>query len=299
MYEIVVNPYGRRDDGGRKGLMLQGPWDPSYAAVVKREGIKALYLNSSKGWVDHDCSFLDQVPEIEELSIIAAKVVGLESLHSLKQLRELEVTCSSTSVVDFTQTPMLERVYVYWWAGAASLFNCESLRRVHLDKIARLPEGWHRNWLKLQEFTLANSSQPRLDDLEQRSSLSKLELLNLSRLEDFSVIGRVPSLRWLAICGCKSLKRIDFLRALVALEVLRLEDDGELESLEVLSSLRNLQAVSLVGTTTVNDGDLSPLEALPRLSMLAFAPRRHYTHKLLKRWSWADFGKPDTLLERK
>jgi hypothetical protein len=93
--------------------------------------------------------------------------------------------------------------------------------------------------------------------------------------------------------------RIDFVRSLAALEVLRLEDDGELESLEVLGSLKNLQAVSLVGSTTVKDGDLSALESLPRLSMLAFAPRRHYTHKLLKKWSWADFGKPDKLLERK
>lgn len=299
MYEIVVNPYSRRDDGGRTGLILEGAWDPAYAAVMKREGIKALYLNSSKGWVDHDCSFLKQLPDLEELSIIAPKVVGLESLQALKQLRELEVTCSSTSVVDFTQVPLLERVYAYWWAGASSLFGCESLRRVHLDKIPRLPQGWHRSWVKLQEFTLANSSEPNLDGLALLSSLSKLELLNLSRLEDFAVVARVPSLRWLAICGCKSLMRVDFVRSLVQLEVLRLEDDGDLDSLDVLGSLKNLQAVSLVGTTTVKDGNLSALASLPRLSMLAFAPRRHYSHKLLKKWSWTDFGKPDRLLEPK
>lgn len=299
MHEIVVNPYGRREDSGRKGLMLQGAWSPASAALIKREGIKALYLNSSKGWVEHDCSFLKEVPEIEELSIIAPKVVGLESLQSLKALKELEVTCSTSSVVDFTQNPVLERVYVYWWAGAASLFGCESLRRVHLDKIPRLPPEWHRSWTKLREFTLANSSQPGLQDLDKLTALSQLELLNLSRIEDFSVIARLPGLRWLAVCGCKALQRIDFVGSLAALEVLRLEDDGELDSLAPLRPLKNLQAVSLRGTTTVKDGDLSVLEALPRLSMLAFASRRHYSHKLVKTWSWSDFGKPDRLLERK
>jgi len=65
MHEVVVNPYGRKD-GGRRGLMLRGPWDASCARVIKQERLTAIYLNSAKGWIEHDVGFLREVPEIEE-----------------------------------------------------------------------------------------------------------------------------------------------------------------------------------------------------------------------------------------
>jgi len=293
-----VNPYGRKD-GGRRGLMLRGPWDASCARVIKQERLTAIYLNSAKGWIEHDVGFLREVPEIEEVGIIAPSVSGLEALECLKRLKELEITCSTQSVVDFTQLPVLDRIYVYWWPGAASLFRCSSLTRVHLDKVTKFPQRWAAQWGGLRELTLANCALTEISEVSALPLLEKLELLNLKRITDYSPIAQLGSLRWLAIRGCKSLLTLDIVRSLHALEVLLIEDAGNIESLEPLRSLTNLQAVSFVGTTTIVDGDLGVLDTLPRLSMLGFGPRRHYTHKLVKPWAWSNFGKPDKLLERK
>jgi len=41
------------------------------------------------------------------------------------------------------------------------------------------------------------------------------------------------------------------------------------------------------------------LEDLPELAMLMFGPRKHYSHRLVKTWSWSHFSTPDRLLEKK
>jgi hypothetical protein len=296
MHDIVVNPYGRKD-GGRRGLMLRGPWDSSCADLIKREKLTAVYLNVAKGWTGEDCSFLRSVPDIEEVGIIASQVAGLEALESLNKLKELEITCSTTSVVDFTKLPSLERVYVYWWPGALSLFQCTSLRRVHLDKVKQFPDGFAQHWLALKELTLSNMSLSNLNELKPLTTLEKLELHNLRGLEDFSVLASMKSLRWLSIRGCKGLTALDSVQGLDQLEVLLLDDGGMIETLRPLKSLAALKALSFTGTTSVADGDLSVLVTLPRLAMLGFAPKRHYTHRLVKKWAWSNFDVPDRLLE--
>lgn len=296
MHEIVVNPYGRKD-GGRRGLMLKGPWDASCAELMRREGLNTLFLNSSRGWVGHDCAFLRELPQLEELSILAPTVTALEALESLQRLQELEITCSTRSKVDFARLASLERAYVYWWPSAATLLHSSSLRRVHLDKAPALPAGWASGWAALQELALSNSVTSSLDELAGLPNLEKLELHNLPKVADFSPVGGLARLRWLSVRGCRQLRSIDFAATLRSLEVLLLDDNAEIASLAPLAALDRLQALSFTGTTRIADGDLSVLASMRQLSMLGFAPRRHYSHRLIKPWAWSNFGKPDRLLE--
>ena len=82
--------------------------------------------------------------------------------------------------------------------------------------------------------------------------------------------------------------------------MLNLTDCGELDSLAPLSGLRSLKALAFAGAkTTLRDGDLRPLLDLPKLSMVMFGARRHYSHKIVKRWSWDNLEQPDRLLAPK
>jgi hypothetical protein len=296
VHEIVVNPYARKDSGLRRGLMVRGHWSDDCANTIRREGITALYLNSAKGWCDNDVSFLRSIPQIEELAISTSALSGLESLEALANLRELEITCSTRSQVDFTRLVHLERVYLYWWKGAESLFGCSNLSRVYLDKVAGFPPAWTDKWSSVLDLTIANSRLLDLDAVSGLTQLEKLELHNLRQLTDFTPIARLQRLRWLSIRGCKGLASLDFVDRLRSLEVLLLDEGGSIPTLAPLSGVASLKALSFTGSTSVEDGDLGVLEHLPRLGMLAFAPRHHYTHRLVKKWAWSNLEQPDKLL---
>ena len=119
-------------------------------------------------------------------------------------------------------------------------------------------------------------------------------------LERLSGIENLSSLRSLTLNGCSLLSDLAPLAGLESVEHLVISDWKNIDTLKPVQDLKNLRAFAFTGERTkVLDGDLSPLENLPQLSMLAFASRRHYTHKLIKPWNWGNFYKPDVLLERK
>jgi len=128
--------------------------------------------------------------------------------------------------------------------------------------------------------------------------LEKLELIDCRNFEDLSAVESLPNLRWLAIDGSKKVRSLGPVGKLETLQVLDLSNVGRIPSLAFVASLKKLRALAFAGTnTSIEDGDLSILGSLPDLSMLMFAPRKHYSHRLLKPWDWSDFYQPGKLLE--
>ena len=119
-------------------------------------------------------------------------------------------------------------------------------------------------------------------------------------LANLDGVGALAGLRSLTVNEGHKIHDLAPLAALEKLEVLNLTDCGELDSLAPLAGLRNLRAVAFAGEkTTLRDGDLSPLLELPKLAMVMFGGRRHYSHKIVKPWSWDNFDRPDRLLAPK
>lgn len=101
----------------------------------------------------------------------------------------------------------------------------------------------------------------------------------LHKLTDFDPVAGLPTLRELDIAGCRGLSTLDFVRPLTALTHLRVVDCGEIASLQPLRELAQLRAFFFYESTRVADGDVSVLLELPKLREVAFANRRHYTHR--------------------
>ena len=57
-------------------MIIKGFWDDSILPFIKQNQIKALYLNSVKGWNDLDYSFLKKLNDIEELQILTSREVS-------------------------------------------------------------------------------------------------------------------------------------------------------------------------------------------------------------------------------
>lgn len=306
-FEIVTNPYPvsaspldtwSADD--IPSIVVRGNWSTEVEDYVRKNKVEGLYLNRARGWTGNDYGFLSGLEWLKLVSIHSGQKIDLVSVSRLTDLRRLSVTSSGGAPLDFSGLRKLERCFLNWWTGARSIFECESLESLSIDKLPAKESNGFAQLKNLRDLTIYSQSMKSLESIAHLENLQKLELNRFRNLESLDGIENLKSLRSLNINECSRLSDLSPLTALTNLEHLVVSDWGTIETLAPVRKLKKLRAFSFSGArTTIADGDLSPLEELPMLSMLMFASRRHYSHKLVKRWNWNNFDKPDTLLERR
>ena len=297
---IVTNPYRTPDSKCRKGLIVKGDWDVSIEAFIHENNIKALYLNSAKGWTGSDYSFLGRLNAIEELNIISSLGGELNAIEGMESLEELSVAMDTNSRIEFKRLSRLRKCFLDWWRNAETIFEHDKLEDLHLYG-ANLPS--FDPIRKMQGLRFLNLSKANINNIEPITTtlpcLHRLELVDCKKISSFSSLALLAELRWLRIEGVRDLGPIDFVSPLGKLEVLQLCGVGEIPTLQPLEHLLELRAFAFPDNTTIADGDLTVLTQLPGLSMLMFAPKRHYSHKLMRPWSWENLHKPCSLLLKK
>lgn len=294
--QIVTNPYGRSDSKKRKGIIVSGIWSDSITRYVRENNIRALYLNSAHGWSGVDYGFLAGLNTIEELHIISAVANNLSSIEKMVGLVELSITVSTKDEINFQKLSALKKCYLYWWAGAESILDCKDIEMLYLDGFKIKDLNSLKKINKIKSLTIANSKIDNIDWLVDFHNLAELELINCKKINSFDSIKNCSLIKKLTISGVRTLKNIEFLSLLPELEILVLSDCSEIDSIAVVSNLNNLKAFSFAGSTSIKDGDLGVLVDLPKLSMLMFQERKHYTHRLVKKWNWENFNNPSKLL---
>lgn len=305
--EIVTNPYGVpvspfRDEpvaADIPGLMIQGAWTPDIAAHMSSNEIRGLYLNHARGWECTSYAFLRDLPWLRLLDIIDLPIEDLSSVSELHSLTHLSLQAQITGPVDFAALEQLRQCHFTWWRGARGIFECSSLEKLDIRSVKDAELAGLSQLQNLRTLTLQGNIRS-LESLSALQKLEKLELIDCRNLEDLSALERLPNLRWLAIDGSKKLRSLGPVGKAETLQVLDLSNIGAIPSLSFLASLKKLRALAFAGTnTSIEDGDLSILESLPDLSMLMFASRKHYSHRLLRQWDWNDFYQPSRLLAPK
>jgi hypothetical protein len=285
---------------GLKGLMIKGPWHESFTQYILENDIKALYLNFAHKWSCEDYSFLSNLKTIELLSIIDAPSSGLEAIEEMESLVDLSLSTYFKSKIDFTKLPKLKYCGLDWYKGTESIFNVTSLTHLGIEGFKAKDLTKFSELVNLERLGIGNSNIDELNGIEGLTKLKKLELSNCKKLTDFMPITQLKNLEWLSIDGTKEVRNIEFVRNMTSLKILDVSDTNNIESIEPLKDLIGLKAVAFVGNkTTIVDGDLSYLTKLPNLALLWLAPRKHYSHKLIKQAHWDNYGKPDMLLAAK
>lgn len=292
---FVRNPYNEKSPSGRDGAMVRGKWRNEYANALRNRGVTALYLNVSYGWEQTSYDFLEELPFLEELSIIAGKSTNLTSISTLARLQKLSLTLSTKERVNFDKLHCLTDAYIYFWHGAKSILKCSTLQNLHLDEAQSLEPGFLDSLSGLDRLVVSNSNLADVSEIIGLKKLKNLELVNCKKVVDFDPL-RSLDLSWLSVKGCSQVKSLCFAKDMKSLGYINFSDVGNVSSLEPLREDLGLQAIAFAGSTNILDGDLSVLVDLPKLAMVMFALRSHYTHKLVKRWNWDNFDHPDTLL---
>ena len=304
--EIVTNPYHCSSvsidndyEGTITSLMIKGPWNDEILSFINQENIKGLYLNSAKGFSCDDFGFLAKLPTLELLNIIYSPVDSLSVVDKLTSLKSLSISCHWKDKIDLSALGQLERCFIGYDKGAETIFNCSTLKYLYIDGFKLKDFHAIVALSELEYLTIGNSSFNQPDLFRELKQLRKLVLLNCRKLEQLQGVESLTHLEWLTIDGSKKLSSIRELKTLDALRVLQLCDNKEIDTLSPIENLTRLKALCFFGDTVFKDGNFDFLEALPSLSMIGFAGRRHYTHKPSKPWNWNDYDSKSIAIVKK
>lgn len=272
-FEVEEGKYGPR-------LIVRSAWQSEIAEYIHRHQIKELELNYAKGWKRGNLSFLSSIPHLEAFKIIDWKINDISPIHYLNQLRTLEVSTYCKTEINFLSFPNLEKCSLQWRPKAKSLFKSKNLKRLFLNRYTGKDTASFSELVGLQSLSLANCPVRDLDGLKTLKHLSFLSLHRLTKLESISAVAELTNLKALEINVCRKVRSINGIVKLSQLRKLELNDNGDLDSLAGIEALQSLESFLFYGTTNIDDGDLSPLTKLKKLSKLSFKDRKHYSHKL-------------------
>jgi Leucine-rich repeat (LRR) protein len=285
---------------GLKSMTIEGPWHESFIQYILDNKIEALYLNFANKWFCNDYSFLSKLKTIKRIGILDAPSTGFEALEEMDSLVDLSISCYFKSKIDFTKLVNLKYCSLDWYKGTESILEATSLTHLYIDEFKAKDFSKLADLKNLEILAIKNSNIEDISCLSSLINLKKLELINCKKLTDFTPIKSLTNLEWLSIDGTKEVGNIEFVRNMTSLKILDVSDTNNIESIEPLKDLTGLKAVAFCGNkTTIVDGDLSYLTKLPNLALLWLAPRKHYSHKLIKQAHWDNFDKPDVLLAAK
>ncbi|MDQ2800692.1 MAG: hypothetical protein M3Y13_13770, partial [Armatimonadota bacterium] len=193
LHERQNSPEGFSVEAGDYGpsLVLHSDWRAEYADYMRAHNIKELTVNYARGFCGQSLDFFQQVPFLEGLQLLVYHIRDISTVHSLHELRTFINGCRDKMELDFSQFPKLERCGLDWHKKVRSLFECETLKRLNLDKYPYKDTVKFANLINLESLEI-NSSP--VENLEGLGSLRGLKMLGLYYLRCLSSLSGVENL---------------------------------------------------------------------------------------------------------
>ena len=262
---------------GQKYLNVQNSWDAQAETLIKEQKIDYLWL-SSGDWGDF--AFLKTIKENIKILRLTTDCPDLQGLHTLSNLEDLTLDVVTKSFLDFSMFPKLKRCHIFWNPNFSfNLFELKALEFLSIRYFGGNSFQPFSNLENLLELEIMESKLFTLDGVAKLQKLQNLVLYNLKKLSNIDELSYLQDLKLLSLNNCQNIGSLRCLSSLVSLETLHLASMGQLDSLYFLTFLTQLECFNFSGSTNINDGNLTLLTELPKLKLVGFQNRKHYTHK--------------------
>ncbi len=260
--------------------VVWGPLNEEDITRLAKERTKALALNTSMGWDGTGLQSVSKLDFLEALDVLPGETTQVGCLNSMPALKKLFLGSNCAGRVSLSSFPSLTNVAFY-----------------DVGRKLKLKDA--RDAIKLSNVS-GNASQELIDELSQAPRLSQLcltspQFVNLNWLNGFRLVSLViqrgtklvdlsgietqDSLKFLMLQDCRAIKKIDKIGSCSELRFLMLDECGSIESLSALKSLDNLELLSFIGDSIIEDGKISVLDACKKLRHLRFVDRKAYDKK--------------------
>jgi hypothetical protein len=259
--------------------VLTSDWDAETERSLLKQPIAELELNSGKGWQGRSLEFLSNFPELLALRIVGRTAENIEPIHGLHNLRLLRVLAYGKDEIRFHEFPHLVDCGLQWRPKAMSIFDASGLKVLFVSGFNGTDTVQFGRLKRLESLSILGATISSVKGLAPLLELRSLRLGDLRKLLSLSGIENFVHLEKLEINTCRKIRTVDEISSLVKLREIYLDNMGDIQSLKPLARLSQLRRITFVESTTIVDGDLSPLVELPRLELVSFQNRRHYSHR--------------------
>lgn len=268
-------------ESGRYGVkaIIKTAWRKSFLNELIDKEVVELELNHGKGWRGDDISFLSELPHLKSLEVTDFALDRIDSIGALHELRKLRLITYSKSPIDFHSFPYLKECYFEWIKDSNSLFEKSSLEKLFINNYPGKDSSVFNGLTQLIELKIMNSRLEEVEGLSSMLNLLYLRLTKLSRINSLKGIESSRLLREVFIQKCTKVDDISHLFELTALKKLSILDMGNIVSLKGIERLSDLEELYFYGSTSIADGDISPLCEMQDLRRVYFTDREHYSHK--------------------
>ncbi|HTA60038.1 MAG TPA: hypothetical protein VK805_17920 [Candidatus Baltobacteraceae bacterium] len=267
------------EEGGRKFLLLQGPWTDDIGSFMRPRKIDGLRLSAYAGWNEQSIDFLKSLPFLARLDLWTAKIRDLSPLYTLPKLRALSLNGVSKKI-DFTKIQGLEDLHLSQWREARfnSIFECKMIKNLAVTGYSGVDLKPFTRIATLTNLAMSFSKLLSLEGAAALPALVRLSLASTNQIDTLNGIQTCNKLLLLWVESARKLRNLGAISSIRSLRTLNLSDCPSLESIKPMARLPELEAVWFYGSTNIHDGDLSPLTTLPKLKYAKFVDREHYSH---------------------
>jgi hypothetical protein len=270
-FSIEKGEYGQR-------LVLNAGWSDQILDYMLAHDIKEVNINYARGFTGQNVDFLTKVPFLAAILIIVYHTPNLQAINSLHNLRSLSIGGQEKVQIDFANFPQLVQCALMRKIKTKGLFECTTLRDLYLNPYSAKDTSNLAALSNIESLRLISAPAVELNGLRHLEKLTKLEISYFTKLPSLSGIEYLTGLESLEINACRKLTNIEEVKELRNLKRFVVANCDDIASLKPLEHLDKLEKVIFNESTNIVDGDLSPLENLPHLKLVAFRNRKHYSH---------------------
>lgn len=223
--------------------------------------------------------FLNDCPNIKKLSIYCIGDHDYSFLQRLPLLEDLRIgkSVEQKNIIDLSNLVHLEKLIIDWRKGKIKgLANCKNLKELCIWSFKEDDFTVVKELTTLRVLDIRTSSVKTSEGLQHLHSLEQLLLGYCRSLRSIKDINGLQKLKSIIIESCSKIEDYEYLTKLDNLENLELINVKGIKSIKFIENFRSLQKLFLVASTEVLDGDLTPATFIKRV---VYSPRKHYNIK--------------------
>ena len=235
---------------------------------MKENNLSRVIFSGFLGYSKSVLPFNNDIDVIEEISIQCSNITDVTPLYHLSNIKKISIEENTVLAhpFDIRKIAQLTDFFTDDTLKIDGFFDHPTLKQLHIEAKKTKKLDIHNENNILESLSIANSHILDLSDCKKLTQLKSLYIAYLPKIEDINFILDMPTLTDIEICSCK---KIDNLIATLAqknnLEKLTFWNQGNLDSIILLSKLEHLTTLNIWEQTKIIDGKISFLEEMPNL----------------------------------
>lgn len=271
--EIKISPYGSL-------LVYKKEYSSDFVrTTIQKKNLKGLRIFAQlKEDKLESLGFLGEHTFLEALDITTVDDFDFSFLSELKGLKELTISTVGENKIDLSSQINLEELAIHWRKGGIlGIEKCQNLTSLCLIDFKESDFSAISQLINLKKLVVKTSSIKTINGLQNFQFLEILSLGNCRSLKSIEEITHLKELTSLDIELCSKIEDYNFISSLYNLKSLDINDCKGVNSIKFIQNLHALQKITLLGSTDILDGDMTPAK---NINTVFYYPRKHYNIKI-------------------